>query len=157
MKTTARRSTEELGQRLIELVTAKGPLTAFDLAKSVGVTVSRVVDVIYRTSVLMPIGVEAPRPRSPKPPSLRRRQCYGLSDGSPITPPKPQAKRFGDFPAPAAPGATSFACSRLVRVVELGDCIEAYVDATARYSTTSPCSQCRTGAIHRARFAEGKI
>lgn len=151
MKTTARRSTEELGQRLIELVTGRGPMTADAIAKAIGLTVSRVVDVIYRTSVLMPIGIDATRP------GKRRRQCYGLSDGTPITPPRPQAKRFGDFPAPAAPGATSFACSRLVRVVELGQCIEDYVDATARYSTTSPCSQCRTGAIHRARFAEGKV
>lgn len=152
MKTkTTRRSVDEIAQQLIELVTSKGPMPADALAKALNSSVARVVDVIYRTSALQPIGIEATRP------GKRRRQCYGLSDGSPIKPPRPQAKRFGDFPPPAAPGATSFACSRLVRVVELGECIEAYVDASARYSTTSPCSQCRTGAVHRARFAEGAL
>jgi len=47
---------------------------------------------------------------------------------------------------------SSFACARLGRTVELMECVEAYTDATARYRST-PCAQCRTGKIHRERFA----
>lgn len=115
-----------------------GPKTAAEIAAGIEVPTARLVQAIYGSDELQIVGID---PRRFK--QGAKRNLYGL--------PK-VAGTFAGCPAPAAPKASSFMCTRIGKPMAVADCVEGYTDATARLNG-SPCCQCRTGATHRARFA----
>ena len=138
MKTDREIVVEAIMLKAAEWVQKHGPATAAKIAEGIGTTTGRLVNAIYASNVLCTVGVTTQKYKQGA-----KRGLYGLVVESGYKKPAP---------APAAPGSTSFVCSRLGRTVELMACVEDYTDATARYRS-SPCCQCRTGATHRARFA----
>lgn len=130
----------DIMDRAVAFVGKTGPSTSLDIAAAIGVTQALLIRAIYTRSDLIVVGAA---PRHSK--NGVARNLYGLADPN-------RDQWVSTTPTPAAPKASSFACARLGRTVELMECVEAYTEATARYRST-PCAQCRTGKIHRERFA----
>jgi hypothetical protein len=138
--------TSDVEDRAVAYVTHHGPSTVTQIADGIGMYRRNIAHVIYGTPLLVIAG-QSDRPGKTGP----RRNLYGLPDQMLVTTASPKARPSS--PKPAATGAQVFVCSALdLQALPVLQCVELYTDATAFFRPVA-CCQCRTGRIHRARFA----